>query len=92
MLFQFHIVRLKDGAAAVLKDEIRVSIPYSSIKSRVGGGGLVARVGFQFHIVRLKAISGHQHGQPIRFQFHIVRLKVTQAIQEPCIILCFNSI
>ena len=41
---------------------------------------------FQFHIVRLKAISPNEYKQYDKFQFHIVRLKgrIPQFQSDPC--------
>ena len=63
-----------------MKDKNLISIPYSSIKSGIRRYCGVVRIGFQFHIVRLKACGVPLEATvPIRFQFHIVRLKALLA-------------
>ena len=54
-IFQFHIVRLKEGTGLGNKLGIVISIPYSSIKSHRSQPKGSGQELFQFHIVRLKA-------------------------------------
>ena len=53
-IFQFHLVRLKAERLRMTVCELRISIPFSTIKSKHSAYSIAQDFSFQFHLVRLK--------------------------------------
>ena len=79
VLFQFHMVRLKERQRKNKGAKNTVSIPHGSIKRTLKKFWIRVKLLFQFHMVRLKVASTSRRNRTGRmFQFHMVRLKVEE--------------